>query len=253
MSIRQGSNIIASTGNGSGLQMFDFKWSDHTINDLNWILSSSNTWHSGSTYKKMYQHLVNDYTSGESLTETIGTTTITYVLAPDGHKVVNAENELNAQLIYAATGVAWYYAIDTENIQFKLPRTKYAFNSGTIDSLGDYIEPGLPNITGTLSQISDGNIGASASGAFQKTQSTGYAEGSGQANQSYGVQVFNFNASKSNSIYGNSTTVQPPATSLLLYFYTNQFAINNSGSSGGGTVSITYDETNKRLIFESEG
>ena len=250
MSIRQGSNIIASTGNGSGLQMFDFKWSDHTINDLNWILSSSNTWHSGSTYKKMYQHLVNDYTNGESSTETIGTTTITYVLAPDGHKIVNVANETNAQLIYAATGVAWYYAIDTENVQFKLPRTNYAFNSGTIDSLGDYIEPGLPNITGTIyAGPNDSNY--SPSEVFQFTGNGNNA----YPNSSRTVLAANtsFDASRSSSIYGNSTTVQPPATSLLLYFYTNQFAINNSGSSGGGTVSITYDETNKRLIFEDEG
>jgi len=252
MSIRQGSNIIASTGNGNGLQMFDFKWSDHTINDLNWIQSSANSWHSGSTYKKMYQHLVNDYTSGESLTETIGTTTITYVLAPDGHKIVNAENELNAQLIYAATGVAWYYAIDTENAQFKLPRTKYAFNSGTIDSLGDYIEPGLPNITGSITNLSAGrSVTPVGSGALSVSK-TGSWSKSG-TDSPLDIDTISLNASNSNSIYGNSTTVQPPATSLLLYFYTNQFAINNSGSSGGGTVSITYDETNKRLIFESEG
>lgn len=250
MSIRQGSNIIASTGNGNGLQMFDFKWSDHTINDLNWIQSSSNSWHSGSTYKKMYQHLVNDYTSGESSTETIGTTTITYVLAPDGHKIVNAENETNAQLIYAATGVAWYYAIDTENVQFKLPRTDYAFKSGTTSDIGEYVEPGLPDITGTFNPdgcYSNENI----SGAFSNPGTRARrAIGTGTDSGSWQI---NFDASRSSSIYGNSTTVQPPATKMLLYFYTNQFSVNSSSGGGGGSVSITYDETNKRLIFEDEG
>ena len=247
MTIRRGNNIIASSG-GNGLQMFDFKWSDHTINDLNWILSAPNSWHSGTTYKKMYNHLITDYTNGVQESETIGSYTITYMLAPDGHKIVNTSGEETVANIYNSTGIGWYYIIDTTTQQFKLPRTKFAFESGSTSEIGEYVEPGLPNITGTFNPdgyYSNENI----SGAFSNPGTRARrAVGTGTDNTSYQI---NFNASRSSSIYGNSTTVQPPATKMLLYFYTAEFAVNSS-SGGGGTVSITYDSTNQRLIFEEE-
>lgn len=56
-------------------------------------------------------------------TETIAGTTITYYPATDGHKIVLADQETNVQSIYTATGVAWYYILDTANTRFKLPRS----------------------------------------------------------------------------------------------------------------------------------
>ena len=221
MSIRRGNNILASSGT-NGLALFDFKWSDHTIVDPNWILSSPNSWHSGNTYKKMYNHLQTDYTNGESQSETIATYTITYMLAPDGHKIILPEHETIAQSIYTATGVAWYYVLDTTNKQFKLPRTKYAFNSGAPETVGNYIDAGLPNITGSVGAIrtSGGNGG---SGALYKTKSASYSY-SGYSDSGGSDKVtISIDASTSNSIYGNSTTVQPPAVSMLLYFFTDQF------------------------------
>lgn len=55
-------------------------------------------------------------------TETIAGTTITYYLAEDGHKIILPDQENNAVTIYNATGVAWYYILDTTNQRFKLPR-----------------------------------------------------------------------------------------------------------------------------------
>lgn len=55
-------------------------------------------------------------------TETIAGTTITFYLATDGHKICPASEESNVAAIYAATGVAWYYILDTANQRFKLPR-----------------------------------------------------------------------------------------------------------------------------------
>ena len=207
MSIRQGNRIIASTG-ANGLQMFDFKWSDHTINDLNWILSSPNSWHSGSTYKKMYQHLVNDWETGTTgISETIAGYTIYYCLSPDGHKLVDYNQESTVQQIYDATGVAWYYILDGNNKQFKLPRTKYAFNSGDVEDLGKYIEPGLPNITGSVGMVMSQY---SPTGAFYV--STTSSNVSGVTKGYTGEYDDSFDASRSSTIYGNSDTVQPPAT-----------------------------------------
>ena len=55
-------------------------------------------------------------------TETISGTTITFYRATDGHKIVLADQESNVSAIYTATGVAWYYILDTANTRFKLPR-----------------------------------------------------------------------------------------------------------------------------------
>ena len=66
-------------------------------------------------------------------------------------------------------------------------------------------EAGLPNITGTGIWGKSGET--DASGAIYKVGSNAYS-----ATNSGGTALYHaFDASKSNSIYGKSTTVQPPA------------------------------------------
>ena len=145
--------------------------------------------------------------------ETVAGTTIYYFRASDGHKITRQGS--NANTIYAATGVAWYYVLDTANQRFKLPRTQFAF-VGTRGNLGDYVEPGLPNITGAVGYT----IGtdSTATGAFTKDADTNSAWWQGSTNVKR-ASKFHLDASKSSAIYGNSTTVQAPATEMYLYFY----------------------------------
>ena len=56
--------------------------------------------------------------------DTVGDITITYYLAQDGHKICLPDQEDKILALYNATGVAWYYILDTANKQFKLPREK---------------------------------------------------------------------------------------------------------------------------------
>ena len=74
-------------------------------------------------------------------------------------------------------------------------------------NVGDFVDAGLPNITGSLYFSSRHNLGAS--GAFRNS----YSGTSGYWNSSDGITYVysTFDASRSNLIYGNSTTVQPPA------------------------------------------
>lgn len=65
-----------------------------------------------------------------------------------------------------------------------------------------YITPGLPNITGTFTNTDD----KYATGAFYVINQT-FGQDDGR-NPQY---VYAFDASRSNPIYGNSSTVQPPA------------------------------------------
>lgn len=74
---------------------------------------------------------------------------------------------------------------------------------------GTKLEAGLPNITGYVhGGIKDYSYQIQVGGAFSKSSSTDISIPSGEGTKSIG---FDFSASKSNSIYGKSKTVQPPA------------------------------------------
>lgn len=177
-------------------------------------------------------------------TETIGGVTITYYRSEDGRKICLPDQESNLLTLYNSTGVAWYYILDTENKRFKLPRTKYGF-TGLRDSVGGYVSAGLPNITAGLNNttwtgtaIAEGafsSIGVSPSGI---TPTTGNGGG--------GWQI-GFDASRSSSIYGNSDTVQPPATQMYLYFYVGNFEQSAIEQTAGLNAELFNDKADRDL------
>jgi len=220
----------------SALNLFDYKWSDHLLNSKLWIRADNFQWHSNVYFSIAYNHLVADIDGKTATTETIGETTITYYLADDGHKIVLPDQESNVTAIYEATGVAWYYILDTTNQRFKLPRTKFAF-TGVRTNVGDYVEAGAPNITGeSYSTNGSGAVWGlcdqesiidNSSGALYLGSDIlgGYSGGTNTHGRS-----LNLDASRSSSIYGNSTTVQPPATQMYLYCYIGEDAmVENAG------------------------
>ena len=284
--------------------ILDFKWSDHILNDVQWLRADTFSWQSGSVYEAAYNHLVDDiedssyiYMSGNNFyrsktddvsgasypyawkrssdnlmlysntltpdpqtdmvnsssdgtgasmyidafgyttqTETIAGTTIQYILADDGHKICVASEESNVVSIYNATGVAWYYIIDITNQRFKLPRTKFGF-TGLRDTVGNYVETGLPNITGSF--YSGAKV-EYAYGAFSIGDNKYNGNTSGSTNN-----YVMFDASKSNSIYGNSTTVQPPATQMYLYFYVGNFTQTALENTAGLNAELFNDKVDK--------
>lgn len=80
--------------------------------------------------------------------------------------------------------------------------------AGDEQTVGETIEAGLPNITGSVT-IGRGGYTSGVSGVFNGSSSGGGEWAGGSS--SNGTCYINFNASNSNSIYGNSDTVQPPA------------------------------------------
>lgn len=72
---------------------------------------------------------------------------------------------------------------------------------------GETVEAGLPNITGHVGLIDYKN--PTYGGAF--TGFTNILVDHSRGTENYNKARANFNASKSNPIYGNSDTVQPPA------------------------------------------
>lgn len=112
-------------------------------------------------------------------------------------------------------GVCGKFVYDSVSNTVRLPKIT-GIVEGTVNPtlLGNLVEAGLPNITGTLVEFGHGTGSASTSGAFRTTYSSqaGSASGSGL---SYNKTTFN--ASRSSSIYGNSTTVQPQTIKVLYY------------------------------------
>ena len=115
-------NVISSTASGYHPDLFDTKWSDHIVNDIQWLRGDTFSWQNGTVYQAAYDHLVDDIDGKTLQSETVEGTTIQFYLADDGHKICPASEESNVAAIYATTGVAWYYIIDTTNQRFKLPR-----------------------------------------------------------------------------------------------------------------------------------
>ena len=100
---------------------------------------------------------------------------------------------------------------------FNVPNYKGKFLQMINDnqSLGQEIEAGLPNIVGKFSGRCILNDSIQYSGAlYEDNTYTTQLAGGTSGNHTRGI---GFNASKSNTIYGKSNTVQPPA-SLVNYF-----------------------------------
>lgn len=152
--------------------------------------------------------------------ETIAGTTVAYFRAQDGHKIVirgyydEGKNAVDA--IYAATGVAWYYVLDTSNQQFILPRTQFGF-VGERAAVGDYVAPELPNIKGSVTKITSKGQPAS-SGALYSSGFT-YNNLDNTSGNDDGNSKINIDASLYDSVYKDNGKVQPPATQMYLYFY----------------------------------
>lgn len=76
------------------------------------------------------------------------------------------------------------------------------------------VEAGLPNITGDVTGTDDGLDGYTTSACYVSQKGLNINWDSSRGDYKGGVQI-SFDASKSNSIYGASETVQPPALSLI--------------------------------------
>ena len=246
MSVRQGSKTIAGH-TGCHFDLFDHKWADHILDDPSWLRADTFSWQSGAVYQAAYQHLVDDVNNSTSTgSDTISGVTIYYFIAPDGHKIVWADQESNVVAIYNASGVAWYYILDMENQRFKLPRTKFGF-TGLRNGVGNYVSPGLPNITG-WARLNDDLAFADGGGALYLSNSYSRDVASNRSgSQNHNV---NIDASRSSSIYGNSTTVQTPATQMYLYFYVGNFiqaALENTAGLNAelfnGKADIDFNNT----------
>ena len=195
-------------------------------------------------YKKAYQHLANDIDNKTLQSETVEGITVQYYLANDGHKICPITQEENIQEIYTLTGIAWYYILDTEEHRFKLPRTKYAF-TGVRNNVGKYVEAGLPNVEGDLELGKTGEGVINKTGVFLNSTAADTTESGHTSLTTPSRLKISFDASLSNSIYGNSDTVQPQATEMYLYFYVGNYTQSALENTAGLNTSLFNNKVDK--------
>ena len=120
--------------------------------------------------------------------------------------------EVSWQSTVSQYGSCGKFVYNSTNNTVRLPKiTNILQAADSATTLGDITAAGLPNITG-VAQINS-TYGDNYTGAFYKGVSTSIGR---WYNAGYG-EVLNFDASRSNSIYGNSNTVQPQTTKVFYY------------------------------------
>ena len=138
--------------------------------------------------------------------------------APNGYLLCNGASYLVKDYpdLYAVIGNT--YGGDSTN--FNVPNLIDKFIQGSNTS-GTEKEAGLPNITGSFMPWAY-KSSLTPTGAFGQTGTTSHSYNISDNNSGSSVT---FDASKSNPIYGNSDTVQPPALTMVYIikaFHTNE-------------------------------
>ena len=109
----------------------------------------------------------------------------------------------------AHNGNVGKYSVGNGTTTFRLPNlgcwVRGGGTAGTAAGVGGNLDAGLPNIEGTVTGSNRANF-SGASGAFEPL---GYTTRASLENYTNSYSGFTFDASLSNSIYGNSETVQP--------------------------------------------
>ena len=129
--------------------------------------------------------------------------------APEGFLVCNggAISRTTYSALFAVIGTK--YGSGNGSTTFNLPNLTDRFLQGSTTS-GTVKNAGLPNITGYI--YSPAHSGTEQLGVFKvyNLDSNNYSSGQ------YYFWNWSFDASRSSSIYGNSSTVQPPALTCLI-------------------------------------
>ena len=126
-------------------------------------------------------------------------------------------DEATWQASVTTYGECGKFVFDSVNNTLRLPKlTSFVQATNTASELGDLVEAGVPNITGTLAPVMSSSAGmAQGTGAFV-TSTNGSDILAGGVLPVYRANS-TFDASRSSSVYGNSNTVQPQA--IKYYFY----------------------------------
>ena len=133
--------------------------------------------------------------------------------APTGYLMCNGQEVSRTEYSYLFGIIGTTYGEGNGSTTFNVPdlRDKFTQGASGTNTVGTVKEAGLPNITGSLGNTTWLYIGSATNGAFTYTKYDAFAEIPTERNDG---TSYKFDASLSNSIYGNSDTVQPPAVCM---------------------------------------
>ena len=212
-------------------QMFDIKLTDKILSyeeEKGWALQGTYVYKeaiAGSRYgypdfyNKCIEERKEAIANGGVQKVTLGGTSMSMYIHPNGHMYYDISIKATIDSWFNTFGTAWFYGVDTANERIFLPRNNWFEQMATSTSdVGKSVEAGLPNITAYAKSFGDGASGFSTnmSGAFwaPTVNQLGHVKGT---NKYDSCGEINFDASRSNSTYGKSNTVQPNAVKKLLY------------------------------------
>lgn len=133
---------------------------------------------------------------------------VAYTGVPKGYIHCNGAAVNRTTYVDLFNKIGTTYGAGNGSTTFNLPNTVARFLEGGTGA-GNYYRAGLPNITGNISAFR-----ADIGGAFAGKNNTNRYDGWEDDEDEYAVST-NFDASRSNSIYGASNTVQPPAMTVI--------------------------------------
>ena len=135
-----------------------------------------------------------------------------WVQTQTGYLITEAEWQEKAT---ANDGNVPFYSDGDGSTTFRVPSLScWVRGANGVEEVGSYLEAGLPNITGSIAGISEtfAGFGSSASNsAIYKSADTPSSDSTPSRADTNNAGTLDFNASRSNSIYGASDTVQPPS------------------------------------------
>lgn len=133
---------------------------------------------------------------------------VAYTGVPEGYMHCNGAAVSRTTYANLFSKIGTTYGAGDGSTTFNLPNTVARFLEGGIGA-GTYYEAGLPNITGNISAFR-----SYISGAFVGNDNTNRYDGWEDSQDEYALST-SFDASRSSAIYGASTTVQPPAMTVI--------------------------------------
>lgn len=154
-------------------------------------------------------------------------------------------SEADWQSSVSRYGSCGKFVYDSVNNTVRLPKISNILQGTTNpNALGNLTEAGLPNITGRFQGA--GENAGDAVGAFYRIGAGWQVSNSGDRDNIYG-----FDASRSSSIYGKSTTVQPETIKVFYYIVlTNdpktaiQVDIDNIATDLNGKADVDFTNVN---------
>ncbi len=202
---------------GDGFKLFDIKITDRKlvgVEAVGWMLQGGLV---TMTYPDAVNQIIQEFDEGATVTYR----GISCVQALNGHYVADVSKKDAIDKLFSQTGIADFYILDKTNQQFYLPRNNWFMQFSTNDSsINQFKEAGLPNIKGSIwPRFNAGTTlwNDSASGALYAT-GTASAEQRGDGGAVSKPAGLGFEAKRSSAVYGKSSTVQPQASTKLLYY-----------------------------------